>query len=382
MLVFGAPSLLLVARDLGDDALGARALPRRLGALATVCFVFYALGSASQLVWSFFHWRWSGSMRRRRGRDRGCALTAPLLAASWLRLALAAARRWSTCRSSSPCSSSSATSRARTARCASRSRPGPPCRSSASRVGAMLVGALGGVGARRSRDAPRAARRRARSARSLLLAGSRCPPAGSSLGSRRLLPFRARSASPARRARPLLVLLGVSRRSPCALEPRSASRDAARSTRAVGAPLLLGIPLVALGADLARIDYTHDARRPRAARSSTRLNALPRARGSLPGRARRSSSRRGDLPSDPGARDRLPAVHRPGVRLPELRHSYLLEFSAPRWIQCAYNPPYVRRARRAASRAASEADAQRRRADADDDRARPWSCPSKPPELW
>jgi hypothetical protein len=41
--------------------------------------------------------------------------------------------------------------------------------------------------------------------------------------------------------------------------------------------------------------------------------------------------------------------------------SYLLEFSAPRWVQCAYNPPYE-----------------------DEEESAPgsWSCPSRPPELW
>ena len=55
--------------------------------------------------------------------------------------------------------------------------------------------------------------------------------------------------------------------------------------------------------------------------------------------------------------------------------SYLLEFSAPRWIQCAYNPPY----REDEGEAAEEGAA----AEPDDGMGRgEWSCPSKPPELW
>jgi hypothetical protein len=52
--------------------------------------------------------------------------------------------------------------------------------------------------------------------------------------------------------------------------------------------------------------------------------------------------------------------------------SYLLEFSAPRWIQCAYNPPYED------DEDAPEADD----AEGDGLGEGAWSCPSKPPELW
>ena len=48
--------------------------------------------------------------------------------------------------------------------------------------------------------------------------------------------------------------------------------------------------------------------------------------------------------------------------------SYILDFSAPRWVQCAYNPPWV--------------DDE----DGDDADGEPlggaWSCPSEPPKLW
>jgi len=45
---------------------------------------------------------------------------------------------------------------------------------------------------------------------------------------------------------------------------------------------------------------------------------------------------------------------------------YVLEFSAPRWIQCAYNPPYQ-----------DEYEEEE-----EEDLGGAWSCPSKPPELW
>jgi hypothetical protein len=59
--------------------------------------------------------------------------------------------------------------------------------------------------------------------------------------------------------------------------------------------------------------------------------------------------------------------------------NYLLEFSAPRWVQCAYNPPYF-----------DEEDGEEEEFEdeeipsEEDEDGLPgsWSCPSKPPELW
>jgi hypothetical protein len=59
--------------------------------------------------------------------------------------------------------------------------------------------------------------------------------------------------------------------------------------------------------------------------------------------------------------------------------NYLLEFSAPRWVQCAYNPPYL-----------DEEDGEEEEFEdeeipsEEDEDGLPgsWSCPSKPPELW
>jgi hypothetical protein len=50
--------------------------------------------------------------------------------------------------------------------------------------------------------------------------------------------------------------------------------------------------------------------------------------------------------------------------------SYVLEFSAPRWIQCAYNPPYL-----------DEYEEEEEEEELED-LGGSWSCPSKPPELW
>ncbi len=52
--------------------------------------------------------------------------------------------------------------------------------------------------------------------------------------------------------------------------------------------------------------------------------------------------------------------------------SYLLEFSTPRWVQCAYNPPYQD----------EEEYEEEELEDEEGDLPGSWSCPSKPPELW
>jgi len=80
--------------------------------------------------------------------------------------------------------------------------------------------------------------------------------------------------------------------------------------------------------------------------------------------------------------------------------SYILEFSAPRWVQCAYNPPWSDEAGDDGEHAAGAHAAASAPADSDDDDASgddgaahdggadgtsmpgAWSCPRKPPELW
>ena len=66
--------------------------------------------------------------------------------------------------------------------------------------------------------------------------------------------------------------------------------------------------------------------------------------------------------------------------------SYLLEFSAPRWVQCAYNPPYSDEDAVEddgdAPDVAQGGDAAAAEPDEADLGDGAWSCPSKPPELW
>ncbi|MCH7707113.1 MAG: hypothetical protein IH884_01400 [Myxococcales bacterium] len=59
--------------------------------------------------------------------------------------------------------------------------------------------------------------------------------------------------------------------------------------------------------------------------------------------------------------------------------SYILEFPAPRWVECAYTPPYEDD-----DYADEEEDAEDSGGASDGDESfdASWSCPSKPPELW
>ena len=97
--------------------------------------------------------------------------------------------------------------------------------------------------------------------------------------------------------------------------------------------------------------------------------------------------REGGYPDDPGELVALGLlgyvpVPRVGFRFLEEQEfvyqnfgiSYLLEFSAPRWVQCAYNPPYQD----------EDLDEEEPQEELDDEGALPgsWSCPAKPPELW
>ena len=61
--------------------------------------------------------------------------------------------------------------------------------------------------------------------------------------------------------------------------------------------------------------------------------------------------------------------------------TYMLEFSAPRWVQCAYNPPYLGEGGEAAEEG-GEAAQEVGDAAQEDGAAGSWSCPQKPPELW
>lgn len=95
----------------------------------------------------------------------------------------------------------------------------------------------------------------------------------------------------------------------------------------------------------------------------------------------------------------LPAVPRPQIGFGNANGeaftyqnfgtSYILEFSAPRWVQCAYNPPWAAEegdeasADEASAEGATDGSAKDDDGTDEDETARgAWSCPKKPPELW
>jgi hypothetical protein len=333
-------------------------------ALATVSFVFYAL--EARLVWAFFRWRWSATLVLV-ALAVGAAATAPALAASWLRLgwrarvasylpiflAVLAFERNVTGTDPSLRFSIS---------------PWPFVQVFGLEVAAAWLGALAlGVGLGLTAAA------RARGGRSPSFWGlgavyAAVLPAGAlSLAAwRDLLPFEpdagvaAGLAFASLAAFALASTLGLARRA----EP-TARRALAWS---VGGVLVLA-PIV-LGQTLARLDYVET----RDGRAQQIIDALASHRA-------RADAYPDDLAElvAAGELERIPAPHIgfPGFSdqafvYQNFGDSYLLEFSAPRWVQCAYNPPYD-----------DEADAP----EADDaagdglgDGA--WSCPSKPPELW
>ncbi len=63
--------------------------------------------------------------------------------------------------------------------------------------------------------------------------------------------------------------------------------------------------------------------------------------------------------------------------------SYILEFPAPRWVECAYSPPYEDEEELEDDEELEPWEIQDAAADGGDDSlGGAWSCPSRPPELW
>jgi hypothetical protein len=143
-------------------------------------------------------------------------------------------------------------------------------------------------------------------------------------------------------------------------EDRGALRRRARWL-AVGVALT-GIPLLA-GQSLARLDY--HVTRERHAREI--IDALDRymERESLYPDALADLVAAGDIGGIPKPAIGFGFLYDASFRYQSFGTSFILEFAAPRWVECAYTPPY---------------------ADEDDEDAEPlgeaWSCPSQPPELW
>jgi len=338
-------------------------------ALATLSFVFYAL--EARFVWSFFRWRWSATLLLA-ALSVGAAATAPLLAASWLRLGwrgrvasylplflgvLAFERNITGTDQSLRFAIS----------------PWPFVQIFGLEVVAACLGALTlGVGL----GLAAAARARGGGSAALWALGALCAaflPAGAlALAAYRdLLPFRAGAGVAGALGAASLAAFALAATAGGARRPEALFRRAL--VFGVGGALVLAP--IALGQTLARLDYVET----RDQRAQAIIDALARHR-------ERTSAYPDDL-AELVAAGELEHIPSPRIGFPGMGagsqsfvyqnfgESYLLEFSAPRWIQCAYNPPYVIEE----DGAEPELDAE----DEDDGLSEgAWSCPSKPPELW
>jgi hypothetical protein len=322
-------------------------LARTLTGIATVasaCFVFYGLEAAG--VWRFFHWRWSVSVLVF-AAVVGAAVHAPLLAARWrrfgwpLRLAtylpvfaflIGYERNVTGTNHELPLALS----------------PWPVVQI----FGLELGVGLGLLGLARGwlTAAPG------------VVAAFGLPLAAVSAGSASgVLPFRAGPTFVGAMAGLAALVLATAALWP----PRGASGWMRRASNTVLGGVLLGLPLVA-GQVLTRLDYSV-TRDERAQQIIDALAAHAEANAGYP-----------DELSELVTAGLLPEVPQPRVGFfsgqefvyQNFGDSYLLEFSAPRWIQCAYNPPW---------KLEPGEDLEEEDADA---LVGAWSCPQKPPELW
>jgi hypothetical protein len=322
-------------------------------AVASTCFVFYGL--EADRVWRFFHWRWSVAAVLFSALV-ALAGYAPLLAARWrqlgwpLRVAtylptfvfvVAFERNITGTDPELPFALS----------------PWPVVQIIgleliASALAALEIGVAFGLAGLSRGTGPALAG---------VLAAVGFPLVSLALGSESgLLPFRAGPRLYASTVAACLFVLAA-----CALwPPRGRDAWARRAGNVLLGGLLAALPLV-VGQALTRLDYSVT----RDERAQAIIDALAAHRA-------RTSVYPDDLGELVGA-GLLSEVPRPRIGFGSQQEftyqnfgeSYLLEFSAPRWIQCAYNPPYE-----AEPGEVPDPDA--------DDMHGAWSCPQKPPELW
>jgi MFS family permease len=380
MAVFGTPALLL---GIALWATTRSALARAAAvttSLAIGFFLYYALGSGNaQLVWNFFHWRWSGTMLAV-AAVMGCAIASPWLAASWLRLGWIARLAWflpitavvlliernvTGTNDYLPFAIS----------------PWPAVQVFGFEViGTTLAAELGGVALallglywlRRGRRALGLL---------VLLAGIALPAGWLALGADGLLPFRVTQGRLISAAIVCAVLLAIAALG-VRLDPERLRR---RAVHTAAAGVLLGLPLF-VGEAWARWDYTR-TRDIHAQRIIDALNGYYAVETTYPESLEQLVEvKLLDAIPKPAIGFAIPGDEASAFTYQGFGTSYLLEFSAPRWVQCAYNPPYLddegeeADEERAPDVAQGGAEATLEGEDDVSDGA--WSCPSKPPELW
>jgi hypothetical protein len=390
--------------------------------VATLLFCFY--GVRAPFVWEFFHWRASAVLALM-ALVVGFALAAPLFAASWLRLSwplrlgvylpfffgvFAFVRN--------------ATGTDESLRFAISPWPAVPV--FGIEVGALFVAAwFAGVGLGLRAIARARAAGAARSAGGLvagLLLGLALPALllwlGSQLG---LFPFRAGVRTFVGASAVTALAIAAS-----ALVRGSGDAAARRARHVLVGAALIGIPLVGSEA-LARYDY-YVTREVRARRIIDALG-LYFARETVYPDSLAELVEAKDIDALPEPAIGFGFLYDGRFRYQNFGTSFILEFPAPRWVECAYTPPFTDEdededvaadtgvaadedaAADADAEEASDAEPEPTADSAADEAAAPvtgdegagdeageepdegesgdgesldeaWSCPSKPPELW
>lgn len=344
--------------------------------VATALFVFY--GVQAPFVWEFFHWRGSAVLALL-AFTIGISLAAPLLARSWLRLswplrlalylpfafaAIAFMRN--------------ATGTDQSLRFAISPWPVVPVfgiETATLFITACMAGIAVGVWAiaQRKKDDVHTTMR----AYGGVIAGITAPGALLELGSfLDMLAFRVGSGT-------VLLVWSLTAVAIIAAAHLGVRRDPARRRErarglAVGAALL-GIPLVS-GSAIARYDY-HMTRDRDARAIIDALEAYAKEESIYPDDLEELVTSK-HLESVPAPSIGFGFLYDDPFRYQSFGTSYLLEFPAPRWVECAYTPPYEDEDYDDEEDGA-EASSDEAVAGAEDESLdESWSCPSKPPELW
>jgi hypothetical protein len=375
-LVFTFPAVALTVAVFFS---GRSALARALAlssVVATLLFCFY--GEIATRIWEFFHWRASAVLALM-GLAVGFALAAPLLAASWLRLSwplrlavylpivlgvIAFIRN--------------ATGTDLSLRFAISPWPAVPV--FGIEVGALFVmiwlmgAAIGVAGIARARaGGPKLAT----IAASVVL-GIAIPCGLLLLGSAlSLLPFGTGPGT--------LVTVSVACALAILLSGTLGARGGAEVLRSRAVHLAVGAGLIAVpllsGEAWARWDYYH-TREHRAGELIEAMQAYYEKDEIYPDELDELVAG-GFLEELPEPSIGFGFLYDGSFRYRSFGTSYILEFPAPRWVECAYSPPYddeegeddgALEPWETADYAVGE--------NGDDSLGGAWSCPRKPPELW
>ena len=364
MALFGGIALAITAAVL----LATRSAVARFLAVTQLVGVALVVtfGVGSTLAWTFFHWRWSMSLALL-AVVVAAVLTAPVLAEAWRRLPV-----WARVATYLPVFGAVvAYERNVTGTDPDLSfalSPWPVVQILGlelvgSFVSAVWLGTAGGL----------AILGREKLGRALAIPGALlCAVAfplvfvgaGSRLG---LLPF---AAGPAIF---LLTTVGGALALGLACLGAGGGRDAlaARSRRLALGGLLAALPLM-VGQGLTLLDYTA-TREGRAQEVIAALKLWIEREGVYPDTLDDLVAA-GDLAKAPTTRIGFAGLGDRDFSYQSFGTNYVLEFSAPRWVQCAYNPPWAD--------ALSEEELAELEEEGEEDLGGAWSCPRRPPELW